>query len=368
MPHGGGQTARARLGRIPRRSPLDRRGDALRQGDRPDRRPDRGLPRRRGSCPGARPSSSPSPPTTPTASAEDVTRWAQYQSNDTEVASVADGGQVESRRALRPGGDHGPLPGAGRRLPRHRAARACRSPGTPSSPPTTSSMPPRSKQWKALGLVPSEPVHRRRVHPPGRRSTSPARCPTAEEVQAVRRRPRPGQAGRSWSTASSTARVRLVLRQQVGRHPPQQARGQRRSASAARSPSTTGSARTSPGTRPTTSSSGRSSRPAARPRRRRRSSGTAGSRRPTPSSTTPPRSSSACGSSAPSATTTRSRSGARTTTTASPPSSPGSAASRRCIAQRAGRNDEVIFTARTGIGHPPEDGPGDDPEAARRRR
>src|SRR5207237_10722071 len=30
-------------------------------------------------------------------STEDVTRWAQYQSNDTEVASVADGGRVETR-------------------------------------------------------------------------------------------------------------------------------------------------------------------------------------------------------------------------------------------------------------------------------
>src|SRR3954451_2332275 len=28
---------------------------------------------------------------------EDVTRWAQYQSNDTEVANVAEGGQVETR-------------------------------------------------------------------------------------------------------------------------------------------------------------------------------------------------------------------------------------------------------------------------------
>ena len=137
-------------------------------------------------------------------STEDVTRWAQYQSNDTEVAAVADGGRVETRELVGPGGGHGPLPGAGRRLPRHGPARHGRSPSTPTSPSTNVDRRRRAQAVEGARDRPVRALHRRRVHPPGHRSTSPARCPTAEEVQAFVADADPGQAGASWSTACST--------------------------------------------------------------------------------------------------------------------------------------------------------------------
>ena len=88
-------------------------------------------------------------------SVEDITRRAQYESNDTEIAVVDAGGPGAHARAERRGGHHGPLPGAGRRLPRHRAARrqdaGLRVPATrPWSDEFT------HKKWQQLGLVPSE--------------------------------------------------------------------------------------------------------------------------------------------------------------------------------------------------------------------
>ena len=55
-------------------------------------------------------------------SVEDVTRRAQYESNDQEIAAVDAAGLVRTLAHERRGGHHGPLPVARRRLPRHRAA------------------------------------------------------------------------------------------------------------------------------------------------------------------------------------------------------------------------------------------------------
>jgi hypothetical protein len=89
-------------------------------------------------------------------STEDVTRWAQYQSNDTEVASVADGGRVETRE----------LSGQAAIMARYQGQvtvfRATVPLGLPVDRypdfPTTSVVDAAAlKQWKALGIVPSEP-------------------------------------------------------------------------------------------------------------------------------------------------------------------------------------------------------------------
>jgi hypothetical protein len=87
---------------------------------------------------------------------EDVTRWAQYQSNDTEVAAVADGGQVETRT----------LSGQAAVMARYQGQvavfRATVPLGVPIARfpefPTTNLVDAATvKQWKALGIVPSEP-------------------------------------------------------------------------------------------------------------------------------------------------------------------------------------------------------------------
>ena len=329
MPHGGGKRLEAGLARVPVDPPLDRRGDARRRRRGPDRRPDRGLPARAEPDPGA----------------DAATRrhgrlhrrvdrgrdplGAVRVERPRRSPAVETGGMVDGGRACRPGGGDGPLSGAGRRLPGHRPARPGgghlrRVPGEE-----------RHRRTGAAAVAAAEPgavgpLHRRRVHPPGHRSTSPARLPTAEEVHAVRRGPEPREAGPADRRPAGAARVRHLLRDEVGRHPPQQAGEQRSNTSGRPTGSTTGSAGRSPRTARTTSSPGgvlaASGTPETAP-------AVVWYRGPQPagrsSSTTRRRSSSGCGSSAPSATTTRSRSGARTTTTASPPSSPGSAARTR---------------------------------------
>ncbi len=85
---------------------------------------------------------------------EDVTRWAQYQSNDTEVATVADGGRVESRE----------MSGQAAVMARYQGQVAVFRASVPLGLPIdnypefassnvidTAALP----QWKALGLVPS---------------------------------------------------------------------------------------------------------------------------------------------------------------------------------------------------------------------
>ena len=86
---------------------------------------------------------------------EDVTRWAQYQSNDTEVAAVADGGVVETRT----------LSGQAAIMARYQGQvavfRATVPLGLPIAaypefPATNLIDAATLTQWKALGIVPSE--------------------------------------------------------------------------------------------------------------------------------------------------------------------------------------------------------------------
>jgi hypothetical protein len=88
-------------------------------------------------------------------STEDVTRWAQYQSNDPEVAAVADGGQVETRE----------LSGQAAVMARYQGQVSVFQATVPLGMPITDYPEFRAqnfldtlalKQWKALGLVPSE--------------------------------------------------------------------------------------------------------------------------------------------------------------------------------------------------------------------
>ena len=131
-------------------------------------------------------SSSPSTPTTRDGTVEDITRRAQYESNDTEIAVVDGAGLV---RTLAMSGEAAimaryqgqvavfratvPLGVQDARL-QVRAAR----PSSISSP---------QKKWQELGLVPVRAVHRRAVHPP--RLARPHRhAADAGAGQGVRRR------------------------------------------------------------------------------------------------------------------------------------------------------------------------------------
>src|SRR3954451_9769482 len=89
-------------------------------------------------------------------SSEDVTRWAQYQSNDTEVANVAEGGLVETRE----------LSGQAAVMARYQGQvsvfQATVPLGLPIAKypdfPTTNVIDAAVlAQWKALGIIPSEP-------------------------------------------------------------------------------------------------------------------------------------------------------------------------------------------------------------------
>ncbi len=86
---------------------------------------------------------------------EDVTRWAQYQSNDTEVGTVADGGLVEARE----------MSGQAAVMARYQGQVAVFRATVPlgktidhyPSYPTNNVVDAAAlKQWKALGIVPSE--------------------------------------------------------------------------------------------------------------------------------------------------------------------------------------------------------------------
>lgn len=86
---------------------------------------------------------------------EDVTRWAQYQSNDTEVASVADGGQVETRGLS---GQAGVMIRYQSQVAVFRATvplglPIAKYPGFPIANLIDSAT---LTQWKTLGIVPSE--------------------------------------------------------------------------------------------------------------------------------------------------------------------------------------------------------------------
>jgi len=87
-------------------------------------------------------------------SAEDVTRWAQYQSNETEVAGVELGGRVETRR----------LAGQAAIMARYQGQVAVFQATVPSAIVTADKLDfpavnvidaAALKQWKALGIIPS---------------------------------------------------------------------------------------------------------------------------------------------------------------------------------------------------------------------
>jgi len=89
-------------------------------------------------------------------SSEDVTRWAQYQSNETEVAGVEPGGRVETRR----------LAGQAAIMARYQGQVAVFRATVPTGTtvPADLSFPVANvidraalKQWKALGIIPSSP-------------------------------------------------------------------------------------------------------------------------------------------------------------------------------------------------------------------
>ncbi len=113
---------------------------------------------------------------------EDVTRWAQYQSNETEVAAVADGGQVEARR----------LSGQAAIMARYQGQVAVFRATVPMSGPAVAGVdfPVQNaldaavlKQWKTLGVAPSpvcgddEFIRRTSIDINGT-------LPTAQEVKA----------------------------------------------------------------------------------------------------------------------------------------------------------------------------------------
>ena len=114
--HGG------RLRRVPPHPPLDRGRHALRQADRPGGRrsvtvyPDHRIMTRNNKQQFAVYAHYSD------GSVEDVTRRAQYESNDQEIAAVDAAGLVRTLADERRGRRHGPLPVARHRLPRHRAA------------------------------------------------------------------------------------------------------------------------------------------------------------------------------------------------------------------------------------------------------
>ena len=174
---------------------------------------------------------------------EDVTRWAQYQSNETDVAAVEQGGRVETRRLVRPGRDHGPLSGAGRRVPGHGSDRHGRR-GQGRFP-----CPERDRRRRCSSSGKRSASFPRRFaattsSSAGRRSTSTARLARRRwRSKRSSPTPRPEKRARLVDQPARTTRVCLVLRDQVGGHPPEQARRQGRYPIWRRSTSTTGFAR-----------------------------------------------------------------------------------------------------------------------------
>lgn len=125
---------------------------------------------------------------------EDVTRWAQYQSNDTEVASVADGGRVETRE----------LSGQAAVMARYQGQVAVFRAAVPLGVPIAKypDFPAENvidsaalSHWKALGIVPSETC----TDPEFIRRASldiTGTLPTAAEVKAFVAETAPGKRAR----------------------------------------------------------------------------------------------------------------------------------------------------------------------------
>ena len=146
-------------------------------------------------------SSSPSSPSTPTAAPRrDAAGRVLEQPRRRRRASMSDG-LVTAREQQRRGGDHGPLHGPRRRVPRHRAARRAAGGDSrlqaaqlhrPAWPPT---------KWKKLGLRAFAAVRRRDVPPP--RDGRPVR-PAADGGRSASV---PGRHGRRQARRSSIDRL-----------------------------------------------------------------------------------------------------------------------------------------------------------------
>ena len=364
VPHGGGKKLEAGLARVP----PDRRwiaaGMPVGKATDPTVAADRDLSRRAGHGARHERSSSPSPPTTPTARPR--TSPAGPSTSRTTPRSPRSPTGGRSRRAsCGPGGDHGPLPGAGRASSGPPSRSACRSPRTADFPAGNLVDAAALQAVEGARDRPVRALHRRRVHPPGV-ARHHRHAADAAEVKAFVADTDPDEAARSWSTAAGPPEYADFFAIKWADILRNKREGERRSTRRRRSASTTGSARPRQehAVRPVRAGDPRGQRHArdrpAGPWYRRIKATDAfvddtaqvflGMRLQCAKCHHHP-----------------SRSGARTTTTASPPSSPGSAASRRSQAQRVGRDDEVIFTARDRRGQPPQDGQDDGPQGPRRR-
>ena len=166
----------------------------------------------------------------------------------------------EDARPDRRRGRHGPLSGAGRRVPAPAAAGRRRS---------TTCRPAKNfidelvfKKLKTLGVPPSavcdDATFLRRVS-----VDIAGRLPTVEETRAVPGRPGSGEARQADRPAARQPGLRRLFRQQVERRAAQQA-AHARTTRAAPTRSTTGFATACTRTSPTTSSSARSWPPRAR--------------------------------------------------------------------------------------------------------
>ena len=134
-------------------------------------------------------------------------------------------GLVRTLGHERRGGDHGPLPGHGRRLPRHGAARR-------EDARLAVRREDRRRQVHARRSGRNSASCRRNCAPTSSSSAASTlditgTLPTPKQVTDVRRRQGRRQARQAGRPAARHAGVRLLLRQQVGRHPPRQARGSR---------------------------------------------------------------------------------------------------------------------------------------------
>ena len=246
---------------------------------------------------------------------EDVTRWAQFQSNETDVAAVEQGGRVESRR----------LAGQAAIMARYQGQVAVFRATVPMSgaaaarfdfPIQNAIDTAALKQWKALGLSPSplcgdeEFIRRASLDITGT-------LPLAQEVKSFVTLTDPAKRAKLVDRLLDRPEYAAFFRDQMGGHLAEQARRARRTCSRRHIISTTGSARASRRTCLMTSSCAGFSPPAAARRVRRRCSGIASCARRVRLWTTRRRCSWECGCSAPNATTIRSRNGASTTTTVS---------------------------------------------------
>ena len=126
-------------------------------------------------------------------------------------------------RPQRRGGRDGPLSGPCRRLPRHRPHR----PGGPELrlPRRFGRRPPRPQEVARAGPDPVGPLHRRAVRPP-RHARHHRHVADPRGPRRLRRRHLADQARGARRCAPGVARLRRVLRDQVGRHPAREA-GQR---------------------------------------------------------------------------------------------------------------------------------------------